>query len=400
MSKISTGLTCPVALTVLLFVLAWQVPFGLTAQVAASERREIGSWGVLPDSIGEQLYDLGCASCHGPDGRGADPDKIAFDVPLPDFSDCSFATREPDADWIAVAHQGGPVRGFDRTMPAFGEAFSEEQLQEIIDHIRTFCGESGWPRGELNFPRPLVTEKAFPEDEAVYEFGVRTEAPGAVGNAFVYERRFGSRSQIEARLPFGFQDVTPRDREAVPADSAATGWRAGLGDVEIAVKHAFLHSLRSGTIVSGALALKLPTGTTSNGFGVGTTVVEPFLSFGQLLPVDIFLQGQGVWEISTNTEKAASEAKWRAVLGRSWTQGRWGRAWTPMVEILGSAELESGGATDWSLVPQIQVTLNKRQHIIANIGVGLPLDDTEVRSPEILFYVLWEWFDGGFFAGW
>jgi hypothetical protein len=71
-----------------------------------------------------------------------------------------------------------------------------------------------------------------------------------------------------------------------------------------------------------------------------------------------------------------------------------------MVEILGSAELESGGATDWSLVPQIQVTLNKRQHIIANIGVGLPLDDTEVRSPEILFYVLWEWFDGGFFAGW
>jgi mono/diheme cytochrome c family protein len=375
----------PLALIGLLGLLACRWPSDLSAQV---------------ESTGEQLYGIGCASCHGQDGRGAEPDKVAFDVTLPDFSDCSFASREPDADWIAVAHQGGPVRGFDRTMPAFGEAFSEEQLQEIIDHVRSFCGDPKWPRGELNFPRALVTEKAFPEDELVYELGVRTEGPGAVGNAFVYERRLGSKSQIEAKLRFGFQDVMPRDPEAIPADSAATDWRAGLGDVELAFKHAFLHSLKSGTIVSGALAVQLPTGTTSNGFGAGTTLFEPFLSFGQVLPAEAFLQGQGGFEISTNTEKASSEAFWRAAFGRSWMQGGWGRAWTPMVELLGSAELESGGTTQWSLVPQLQVTLSRRQHIIANIGVGLPLDDTEVRRPEILFYLLWEWFDGGFFAGW
>ncbi|MEJ2337839.1 MAG: cytochrome c [Gemmatimonadales bacterium] len=375
----------PLALIGLLGLLACRWPSDLSAQV---------------ESTGEQLYGIGCASCHGQDGRGADPDKVAFDVTLPDFSDCSFASREPDADWIAVAHQGGPVRGFDRTMPAFGEAFSEEQLQEIVDHVRSFCGDPKWPRGELNFPRALVTEKAFPEDELVYELGVRTEGPGAVGNAFVYERRLGSKSQIEAKLRFGFQDVMPRDPEAIPADSAATDWRAGLGDVELAFKHAFLHSLESGTIVSGALAVQLPTGTTSNGFGAGTTLFEPFLSFGQVLPAEAFLQGQGGFEISTNTEKASSEAFWRAAFGRSWMQGGWGRAWTPMVELLGSAELESGGTTQWSLVPQLQVTLSRRQHIIANIGVGLPLDDTEVRRPEILFYLLWEWFDGGFFAGW
>ncbi|MEJ2334305.1 MAG: cytochrome c [Gemmatimonadales bacterium] len=375
----------PLALIGLLGLLACRWPSDLSAQV---------------ESTGEQLYGIGCASCHGQDGRGAEPDKVAFDVTLPDFSDCSFASREPDADWIAVAHQGGPVRGFDRTMPAFGEAFSEEQLQEIVDHVRSFCGDPKWPRGELNFPRALVTEKAFPEDELVYELGVRTEGPGAVGNAFVYERRLGSKSQIEAKLRFGFQDVMPRDPEAIPADSAATDWRAGLGDVELAFKHAFLHSLESGTIVSGALAVQLPTGTTSNGFGAGTTLFEPFLSFGQVLPAEAFLQGQGGFEISTNTEKASSEAFWRAAFGRSWMQGGWGRAWTPMVELLGSAELESGGTTQWSLVPQLQVTLSRRQHIIANIGVGLPLDDTEVRRPEILFYLLWEWFDGGFFAGW
>jgi hypothetical protein len=348
---------------------------------------------------GEELYRAGCASCHGEDGRGADREKVAFDVPLPDFADCSFASREPDLDWIAVSHQGGPVRGFDRTMPAFGEAFSQGQLQEIIAHIRDFCGDPRWPRGELNFPRPLLTEKAYPEDELLWEVGARTQSPGEVGNAIVYERRFGSKSQIELIVPFGFQDATPTHIAGPPADSTG-GWVAGMGDIALAVKHVLLHSLGSGSILSAALEVKLPTGTTSNGFGAGTTRLEPFLAFGQSLPAEIFLQAQGGWEISTNTEKAPSEAFWRAAFGRTWTQGRWGRAWTPMVEVVGAAELEADGATDWSLVPQLQVTLNKRQHIMANIGVGLPVNRTEVRSPEVLFYVLWEWFDGGLFAGW
>ena len=76
---------------------------------------------------GQRLYELACSGCHGTDGVGAARDQVAFDTPLPDFSDCSFSSREPDADWVAIAHQGGPVRAFDETMPAFGEALSEEQ---------------------------------------------------------------------------------------------------------------------------------------------------------------------------------------------------------------------------------------------------------------------------------
>ena len=90
-------------------------------------------------TTGEGLYEIGCAKCHGKTGTGVPLDQVGFDVPLPDLSDCSFATREPDFDWIAVSHQGGPVRGFDFAMPAFGEAFDVEQLQKIVDFIRTFC---------------------------------------------------------------------------------------------------------------------------------------------------------------------------------------------------------------------------------------------------------------------
>ena len=122
---------------------------------------------------GAELYRSACAACHGADGRGSQPAAVGFSTPLPDFTDCSFATREPDADWFAIAHDGGPVRAFDRRMPAFGEALTDAELAAIVEHIRDFCGEPRWPRGELNLPRPLVTEKAFPEDEAVLTTTVR-----------------------------------------------------------------------------------------------------------------------------------------------------------------------------------------------------------------------------------
>src|SRR5687767_6294426 len=70
---------------------------------------------------GEELFHFACAACHGADGTGAPRSQLGFDDPIPDFTDCSFNTPEAAADWIAVAHQGGPVRAFSRRMPAFGE---------------------------------------------------------------------------------------------------------------------------------------------------------------------------------------------------------------------------------------------------------------------------------------
>jgi hypothetical protein len=38
------------------------------------------------------LYERGCAACHGRDGRGVSQEIVGFDTPIPDFTDCSFAT--------------------------------------------------------------------------------------------------------------------------------------------------------------------------------------------------------------------------------------------------------------------------------------------------------------------
>jgi mono/diheme cytochrome c family protein len=341
-----------------------------------------------PNGEGQRLYRSACAACHGPDGRGTEPTRVGFATPLPDFTDCSFATREPDDDWLAVSHDGGPARAFDPMMPAFGDALTEQELRAVLAYVRGFCTSRAWPRGELNLPRALVTEKAYPEDEAVLTTTVVTEGPGAIVNELLYERRLGARNQVELALPF--------DARRGPSGA----WTSGFGDLALAFKRVVAHSLEAGRIFSVTGEVILPTGSREHGLGKGTTVFEPFVAFGQVLPGDSFVQAQAGLELPADTTRAGREAFWRVVAGRSFTSGRFGRTWSPMVELLAARELASGHAIEWDAVPQVQVTLSTRQHVRANVGARVPLTDRGPRRTQVLVYLLWDWFDGGLFEGW
>lgn len=341
-----------------------------------------------PARSGAELYEAACAACHATDGRGTTPTLLGFDTRVPDFTDCSFSTVEPDADWMAVSHDGGPARGFDRRMPAFGDAMTQAELQRVLDHVRGFCRSPAWPRGELNMPRPLVTEKAFPENEAVLTTTVNADGPGGVRHDVLYEHRLGARTQYELVVPLLRQQ----------AESG--GWNQGLGDVAFAVKHVLAHSLEHGHILSVAGELIVPTGKESIGLGSGATVFEPFVAFGQLLPAGGFVQAQAGLELPFDTDRLGREAFWRVAIGRSLTQGRFGRSWSPMVEWLAARDLEDGARVQWDAVPQMQVTLSRRQHIMINVGVRIPLNARTNRSTRVITYFLWDWFDGGLLDGW
>ncbi|MFO7654886.1 MAG: c-type cytochrome [Candidatus Krumholzibacteriia bacterium] len=347
---------------------------------------------------GREIYAAACAACHGMDGTGAPPSTLAFDTPMPDFTDCSFASREPDADWVAVTHQGGPARGFAPMMPAFGDTLDVDQIQRAVDHVRGFCGDDAWPRGDLNLPRAMFTEKAFPEDEAVLTVGATVEGRTEIPVELLYGKRLGVRNQLEVAVPF-----TLRERlDPASADGSATdGWEAGLGDVALGLKRVMWHSLAAGSIVTATAEFVLPTGDEDDGFGSGTTVFEPFLTYGQILPADLgFLQFQGGAELPFDRDRTGEEGFWRGVWGRTFEQAHWGRAWSPMVELLGSRELVSGADVQWDLAPQVQVSLNTRQHVLGNLAVRLPLTDAADRPTEIYLYILWDWFDGGLTEGW
>lgn len=341
---------------------------------------------------GRDLYLVACAACHGADGRGQPQSMVGFDLPLPDFTNSSFISREPREDWVAITQIGGPVRGFSELMPSFRGVLTVEETRPIIDYIHSFNQDKSWPAGEHNLPRALVTEKAFPEDEVVISSAGNIEGPGSLSGKFIYEKRLGSRNQVELIFPYAWEERGSLD--------SASGWQSGVGDLALSVKRAFYHSREKGTIFSAAAELILPTGDDGRGLGKGTAVFEPFAAFGQLLPSDFFIQGQAGMEIPFDSEKAGAEAFLRTVLGRSLSAANWGRMFSPMVELLAARELEQGSRIQWDIVPQMQVTLSRRQHIRMNFGVRLPLNDTALRHTQFIVYLLWDWFDGGFFEGW
>jgi hypothetical protein len=318
---------------------------------------------------------------------------LGFDDPLPDFTDASFASREPDWDWVGVATEGGPSRGFSEMMPAFGGVLGVAELEGVVGYIKGFGEDRDWPRGELNLPRPLVTGKAFPEDEAVLTAQIDTEGPGRVANFLTYERRFGPRNQWEVVVPFGWLGVPS---ETDPASREQ--WSSAVGDVRFSLKRAFHHDRDS--VVSVAGEIFLPTGDDERGFGRGTAVFEPYLAWGQLLPAGFFLQTQAGVELTFDKDKADNEGLFRAALGWTGQSGMFGRSWSPMVEVLVGRDLVAGEPYIFDLVPQMQVTLNKRQHVRFNVGVRTPLNRRDERTTQVIFYVLWDWFDGMLLEGW
>jgi mono/diheme cytochrome c family protein len=367
-------------------VLLW---LGLsTAASLRAEPQAPSAGNALPaNRSGADIYGAACSACHGPDGAGAPRTVVGFAEGIPDFRDCAFATAEPDPDWFAVVHQGGPVRALDRRMPAFGDALTSEDIELVLGHVRTFCREPAWPRGDLNFPRAFFTEKAFPETETVWTTAVATGGSGAVGNELLYERRFGARNQIEVSVPIDFQEGT---------DGV---WARGIGDVSFGFKRAIAHTMRTGSIVSAGAEVIVPTGNEDKGLGGGVTVFEPFAMWGQMLPANGFFQMHGGIEFPSDPSKASREGFVRSAIGTTFAQERgFGRAWSPQLELLWAKPFD--GTSEWDLVPQLQVSLSKLQHVLASAGVRIPLSQRDERHPQVLLYLLWDWFDGGFFQFW
>jgi mono/diheme cytochrome c family protein len=339
---------------------------------------------------GRAVYRERCATCHGDGGRGDGPALASSPLRPPDFSDCQFAAREPDADFFAVVHEGGPARAFDALMPRHGALLREDAIRDVVAYLRTFCSDPRWPRGELNLPRPLVTEKAFPEDEVVWTARAHVEDEGLVESDLVLEKRFGPKSQLELA-------VRGLAREEAPPGG---GWRAGGGDLFVGAKHVLFHDLDRGAIVSLGGELRIPTGDEDRGLGAGTVVAEPYLAWGQLVGSNGFLQVQALGEVSFDEERAPSEAQLRAAAGWSFAQDRFGRVWTPMLEVVWTAVFDGRVHHEVDLVPQLQVTLSRRQHVRLNVGARIPVDESGRRPTQVVAYVLWDWFDGGLLDGW
>ena len=354
----------------------------LFAQTLSYKRR--------PDAkSGKTIYEGGCIACHGADGRGADEKLTEFKRPgtWPDFTRCDQTTPEPDSAWKAVIVNGGPYLGFSTIMPRFRDLLSNDQIDDVVAYLRTFCTSSHWPRGELNLPRAIVTEKAFPEDEVVWSTGVNASGAPGFETHVIHEQAFGSKGQVEVDVPWIFENQNH-------------AWDSHIGDITLGWKQVMYSNLRSGSIFALQGGILPPTASTKLG-GAGTTTFEPFAAFDQLFKSNTWVQFQMGADLPVDTKKSPQSLFWYTALGQTVAgDHRLGRQWSPTVEFLATRDLVDGAKTDWDIMPEMQVTASKRQHVRVNVGVRAPATNTAGRSPQVYFYVLWDWAEGHFWNGW
>lgn len=322
---------------------------------------------------GKSMYQAWCGRCHGMDGKGV-VEELELEVPPPDFTDCSFNSREPRKDWRAVIDHGGQVRGLSMSMPAWGEALSGKQVELLIDYIKTFCTDQAWPQGDLNFRRAHITAKAFPENEALL---IPTYTHGKTKTSttkLVYEERIGPRGQWEVALPFS---------------SNHTSSSNALGDIEVAGKILLYDDLPTLSLVSAGLEVGLPTGDASRGLGSGTWKLVPFLAAGKGFG-PAFIQSSIKYE--QPLKGTGKELVYALAFTYPLTDEKKGLI--PMIEVHGITSLNERHSSLF-LTPQLYIGLVKRGHIALSIGSQIPVSGDKPFDYRLVAFLLWEYADGG-----
>ncbi|MFL6216234.1 MAG: c-type cytochrome [Blastocatellia bacterium] len=78
---------------------------------------------------GAAIYNsIGCAVCHGADGKGN-----ATMKDIPNFTDAAWQKKTPDAEMTAIIQNGKPP------MPPYKSRLSDEQIKSLISYIRSLA---------------------------------------------------------------------------------------------------------------------------------------------------------------------------------------------------------------------------------------------------------------------
>lgn len=124
--------------------------FGMAAGTALAEVPEQDSALVTNDCTpqgelrgdparGKALHLQDCAECHGETGK-VDVIVMHMDEPPKDQSDPEYMSTLTDAFlYLAICRGGVPV-GRSIVMPAWGDYYSDQDIKDLVAHIRSFSG--------------------------------------------------------------------------------------------------------------------------------------------------------------------------------------------------------------------------------------------------------------------
>jgi hypothetical protein len=269
-------------------------------------------------------------------------------------------------------------------MPAFGDALDDDEIRAVIEYVRGFCNDPRYPIGDLNFPRPLFVEKAFPEDEGVLAFDYQSAPDGRTASwEAALEKRIAARGQIEVSVPAVY---------VAPKQGSST---SGVGDLGLSYKHVLLADPGWNSIVSGRIAVTLPTGKTNGGIGSGTAVFAPQLLTGHRLG-SFILQTEIAAELPVDA--ASADRQMLYALALQYRLGPYKKSLVVGVELQQTQAIDSEVHAATVLGPTLYLPLSRRGHVALGVGAQFPVAGTRPYDWLLGSFLLWDFADGPIWA--
>ncbi len=85
---------------------------------------------------GEQLYRYHCLFCHGEEGRGDGLNAYNLKISPRNFTDSRRVDARTDEQLAQTIANGGQSSGLSNEMPPWGNTLTQEQIAELVSHIR------------------------------------------------------------------------------------------------------------------------------------------------------------------------------------------------------------------------------------------------------------------------
>ncbi len=331
---------------------------------------------VEPVLHGREIFQKHCSLCHGADAKGTG--QLAATLPRKpaNLTDCRLTAEDPVEIIQGVIRHGGPYVGLSSVMPAWQGTLLESEIADVAAYVKSLCTDPNWLPGDLNFPRPLITGKAFPEQEVIVggRFGRNSREVTEVFGTMEY--RVDGLSNVE---------ITTRGLFIHP-DSGSS--ESGFGDMTLSAKRVMVYSLEHRALATLGVEVNLPTGREPRGLGAGEVVWEPNLRAG-------WDWNQFVTQAVARLILPQRSSNINAMTGYDVAFGRYFQPdprliITPMVEFNGESRISGPlkGVTISNLLPEVRV-----QWLRWSMGVGVQMPVSHLKEFDYrpLFDVVYEY---------
>jgi mono/diheme cytochrome c family protein len=88
---------------------------------------------------GRATFEVHCAVCHGPLGKGDGPGARVIRQKMLDFSDAAAMHDVNDRFLFDIIKKGGSQFGRSNAMPAWGMKLTDEEIRAVVAYIRSLA---------------------------------------------------------------------------------------------------------------------------------------------------------------------------------------------------------------------------------------------------------------------